>query len=107
MTEQPANHPGVDIGFGGFGEHQIAAGLEYAVELGEGVFLFHQVMERLVTEQQIDAGIRHCQCRAVAANQLHGHALARGLLPAQVQAVGVGIHADQVVWREHLAQVLE
>lgn len=107
MAEQPADDPGIDVGLGGFGEHQITAGLEHAIELGQGFFLFHQMMEGLVTEQQVDAGIRYRQGCAVAADQLHGHALAGRFFGAQRQAVGIGIDADQPLWRERLAQVLE
>ena len=35
VAEQPANHPGVDIGFGGFGKQQIAARLEHPIKLGQ------------------------------------------------------------------------
>src|SRR6202000_1703541 len=45
VAEQPADHPGIDIGLGGLGEQQVAARLEHAVELGQGAILLDQVME--------------------------------------------------------------
>src|SRR5450830_1646824 len=64
-------------------------------------------MKGLVTEQQIDAGVRYVERRAVAADQLHRHALTRRLFAAEVQAVRVGINTDQALGSKGLTQILE
>ena len=107
VAEQPADHPGINVGLGGLGEQQITARLEYAVELGQGLFLLYQVMERLVTEQQVDTGVRQLEVRAVAADQLHVHALAGRFFGALGEALRVGIDADQASGRKGLAQQRE
>ncbi len=107
MAEQPANHPGVDIGFGGLGKQQVAARLEHPIELGECPLLLHQVVEGLVAEQDIDTLIGHLEGCAIAADQLDINALARRFGTAQVEAVGVGVKADQALGGEHLLQITE
>ncbi|MNI51111.1 hypothetical protein D3C73_1058190 [compost metagenome] len=107
VAKQPANHPGINVGLGGLGEQQITARLEHAVKLGQGLFLLHQVMERLVTEQQVDTGVRQLEVRAVAADQLHVHALAGCFFGALGEALRVGIDADQASGRKGLAQQRE
>ncbi|MNL26047.1 hypothetical protein D3C87_1475530 [compost metagenome] len=107
MTEKPANHPGINVGLGGFGEQQISAGLEHAIELGECLFLLDQMMERLVAKEQIDAGVGHGKRRAIAANQLHSNTLVDRFFATLVQAVRVGVHADQTLGHEGLLQIAE
>ncbi|MNL61161.1 hypothetical protein D3C87_1850510 [compost metagenome] len=64
-------------------------------------------MERLVTEQQVDTGVRQLEVRAVAADQLHVHALAGCFFGALGEALRVGIDADQASGRKGLAQQRE
>ncbi len=77
------------------------------VELVQRAMLLDQMMEGLVAEQDVDAGIRHIEGGAVAADQLDGQALARGFFTAPFQAMGVGVQTDQARGREHLLQQLE
>ncbi|MCY1450224.1 hypothetical protein D9M71_670100 [compost metagenome] len=107
VAKQPADHPGINVSLGGFGEQQITAGFEYAVELGQCLFLLHQVMEGLVTEQQVDTGVRQVQAGAVAADQLHFHALAGRFFAALDQALWISIDANQTTGRKGLAQQRE
>ncbi|MNF94665.1 hypothetical protein D3C84_773830 [compost metagenome] len=107
MTEQPANHPGINVSLGGLGEQQVTPRLEHAIKLGEGLLLLDQMMERLVTEQQVDAGVGHSEACAIVADQLHRHPLIDRFFATLFQAVRVGVHADQTFGHEGLVQITE
>ncbi|MNY21094.1 hypothetical protein D3C86_1546130 [compost metagenome] len=65
------------------------------------------MMERLMTEQQIDAGVGYGKRRAIAADQLHSNTLIDRFFATLVQAVRVGVHADQTLGHEGLLQIAE
>ena len=66
MTEQQPNHPRFDVRVGGFGEQQDAAWFEHAAEFGERAVLLDEMVEGLMTEHDVGAGIGKRQLRAVA-----------------------------------------
>ena len=103
MAEQPANYPGINVSLGGLGEQQITAGLKYAIKLGQRLFLLDQMMKGLVAEQQVNAGVRDIECRAIAADQFDVQALTRRFFAAQYKAVWVGVNADQALRGKGLA----
>src|SRR5690606_25745600 len=80
---------------------------QHAPELFQGAFLLDQVVEGLVAEQDVDGRVGQPDAGAVAGDQLYLQTQSPGFGPRTVDAVRVGIEADQPARREGLLQQAE
>src|SRR5690606_5812362 len=80
---------------------------QHAPELFQGAFLLDQVVEGLVAEQDVDGRVGQPDAGAVAGDQLYLQTQSPGFGPRTVDAVRVGIEADQHARREGLLQQAE
>jgi hypothetical protein len=107
MTKKQADGPAIDVGLGGFGEQQATARFQHAPEFGQRALLFHQMVKRLVAENDVDAGIRQRHVGAVTGDQLGDEPFALQLGARQTDTVRVGIQPDHSLRFEDVVQVTE
>src|SRR5664279_4620418 len=79
MTKQQTDDPRMYELASGFREQQHPLRLEHPMEFSQGVFLVHEVMKGLVTEDQIDRTIRKCKMRGARCLELDFESMARSL----------------------------
>jgi len=94
MAEEPADHPGVDVGLGRFGEQKPSARSKHAPEFVQSPFLFDQMMEGLMAEHDVDGRIGKFDAGAIPSHEFHCEVFMHGFPACRGQAARVGVEAE-------------